>query len=84
MKRTMTAISALAALGLAGAAFAGESTGTVQAVDSPSRTIVLDDGNNYVVADGIQIEVLQPGVEVKVVFEEQGGQKVITEIQPAS
>ena len=53
-------------------------------MDPQSRTIILDDGNTYTVSQGVALESLRPGSEVTVSFEEQGGQKVVTEIEPAN
>lgn len=83
MKRILGAISALAMLGLISVAQAAESSGKIQAVDPPTRTVALDDGNTYLVHPAVPIEQLKQGEAVKVAYEEQGGQKIIIEVQPA-
>jgi hypothetical protein len=84
MKKSLVAIAALFALGLAGTANADEVSGTLEAMDIGSRTIVLDDGNAYTVSESVAIESLEPGTEVTVSYEERGGQKIATEVIPAN
>jgi hypothetical protein len=82
MKKSLVTIAAIATLGFAGVASADEASGKIEAMDVQSRTILLDDGNAYIVGEGVAIESLQPGAEVTVSFEEQGGQKVASEVTP--
>jgi Cu/Ag efflux protein CusF len=76
-------LSALAFLLSIGVAAADEAKGTVISVNEQSRTIVLDDGAMYTLGEGISSQTLQPGDEVLVSFEEQAGQKVVTEVKKA-
>ena len=51
MKKLMTAAAAAAILAASSfAAFAAEATGSITSIDVAAGTIVLDDGNTYVVA----------------------------------
>ena len=84
MKRIIAVLTTVGFLGLAGAAGAEEINGKVQAIDPQSRTILLDDGSVYTVQDGVAFEDLQPGTEVMVSYEEQDGQKTVTDIQPSN
>ena len=84
MKKLLATMSTIAVLSLSGAALAEESSGKIEAMDPQSRTIILDDGNTYTVSQDVALESLRPGSEVTVSFEEQGGQKVVTEIEPAN
>lgn len=84
MKRFLATVSTVALIGLSGAALAEESSGKIEAMDPQSRTIILDDGNTYMVSEGVALEALRPGSEVTVSFEERGGQKVVTEITPSN
>lgn len=68
MKNVLATIATLAAL--TGAAFAGEATGTVQSVDPATRTITLEDGSNYVAAEGVAIEDLAAGDQVVITFDD--------------
>jgi hypothetical protein len=82
MRKSFVTIAAIATLGFAGVASADEASGKIEAMDVQSRTILLDDGNAYIVGEGVAIESLEPGAEVTVSFEEEGGQKVASEVTP--
>jgi Cu/Ag efflux protein CusF len=82
MRKVLGVVTAIAMLGLAGAASADEASGKIQSVDPGSRTITLDDGNAYIVSEGVAIDSLQPGSEVTVSFEEQNGQRVASGVTP--
>ena len=84
MKGCLAAITAVALLGLSAAVSAEEASGRIEAMDLQTRTILLDDGNAYVLGEGVAVEALQPGREVTVTFEEQGGQKVVSEVTPGN
>ena len=81
MKRYLAALSAFAFLAGAGIAVAEEATGKIQAVDETTRTITLEDGTTYTVAEGVSLEGLESGKEVTVSFDEEGGQNVAKEIK---
>ena len=51
-------------------AFAGQMEGKVQAVDESTRTILLEDGSTYVVAEGIPIVELAAGDAVMVTYDD--------------
>ena len=81
MKKLLGVATAVAFLTLSGGAFAEEASGMIKSLDPETRTVVLDDGSTYTVAEGVTIENLTPGSEVKVSYEEMDGQKVIKDIQ---
>jgi hypothetical protein len=68
-------------LGLSAAAWAGDATGKIQAVDATERTIVLEDGTKLWIAEGLPIENLKEGAKVKASFEERDGKNVVTSIE---
>ena len=55
MKKTLVAISVAAFLGTAGAALAEEAKGKIQAVDPAAKTITLEDGTTYTLAEGVMV-----------------------------
>ena len=79
MKTILT--SAAAALAMITAAFAAEATGVVASVDPDARTIVLESGETFTVAEEVPLEAIAPGVQVLVAYDE--GTTVATEIAPA-
>jgi len=62
-------------------AWAAETEGKIQTVDTSDRTLVLDNGMRVTVADGVAIEGLREGNEVKVTFEERDGKNVATLVE---
>ena len=83
MKNLLAVLTAVLFLGAAGIALADEAKGKVQTVDPATRTIQLDDGTMYTVAEGVALDTLKPGTEVTVSFEEKNGQKTATDVKPA-
>lgn len=66
------------------AAFAAEATGVITSVDPVAGTIMLDNGNTYVLPPEIDIAMLAAGAQVTVTYEEVGGQLAITAVETAS
>ena len=62
-------------------AWAAEMEGKIQTFDASDRTMVLDNGMRVIVADGVAIEGLREGSEVKVTFEERDGRNVATVVE---
>ena len=65
LKFFVTTVSTLA---MAGAAFAGEIEGVVSNYDPTTRMIVLESGEAYRVADGVELDGLQPGGKVVITY----------------
>jgi Cu/Ag efflux protein CusF len=82
MKKLIGAVSALALMSAAGMALANEATGKIQSVDEEQMTLILDSGETFTFAEGLSIEGLEEGTEVKVAYEEQDGQLKATAIEP--
>lgn len=66
------------------AALAAEATGTIVSVDPMAGTIMLDDGNTYVLPPEIDIAALAAGSQVTVTYEDIGGELSVTAIYSAS
>lgn len=62
-------------------AMAGEVQGTVAQVDPDARTIVLETGEAFTLADTVAVEELAPGAPVIVTFTD--GTTEATEVVPA-
>jgi hypothetical protein len=81
MLKVLGHVTAFALLLSVGAAAAAEATGKIQSIDMTTRALVLEDGTTLSVAEGIEIDTLQPGDEVKVVYEEGAdGENVATDL----
>ena len=83
MKRLLAAVSVAALFAAASPAFAEEARGTVKSVDAAERTLILEDGTEFMLSEGINIDSLMEGDEVSVSYEESDGQKTATEVKPA-
>ena len=78
MRKLLATLAASAAM--IGFAYAGEAEGTVASVDPESGTITLETGESFVVQEGVNIEGLMPGAEVRVVYDDATMEA--TDVQP--
>jgi ABC-type phosphate transport system substrate-binding protein len=81
LKASMLALVAVLALGtMAGAA---EMSGKVQAVDPGGKSITLDNGATLMIPASAKVDkkALTPGTDVKVSYDEKGGQKMVNSLQ---
>jgi len=85
---TMVMVAAVAALAFAPVAFATDVQGKVKAVDASGRMVTLEDGIQLMIPTNVKVDrqALQPGAEVKVSYETQGSQHIVTfiEVRPAT
>jgi 3-mercaptopyruvate sulfurtransferase SseA len=80
--RTIVAITLALMLGFSvAAAWAGDVAGKIQAVDPGERVIVLQDGTKLWIAEGLPIDSLKEGANVKASFEERDGKNLVTSIE---
>ncbi len=85
MKKLATIAGAAAFLaGSSFAALAAEATGVITSVDPAAGTIMLDNGNTYVLPPEIDIAMLAAGSQVTVTYEEVGGQLAVIAVETAS
>lgn len=63
-------ITTVSLLGLAGAAHAAEVEGVVTNYDPATKMIVLESGETFSVADGVQLDNLQPGGKVVITYDD--------------
>lgn len=74
---SLIVVLALWALG----AWAAEMEGKIQSIDTYERTIVLDNGTKLAAAEGLSLDMLKEGSDVKVSYEERDGKNVATNIE---
>jgi hypothetical protein len=80
--RRIAGAAALVGLLLVGAsAWAGDLEGKVQMIVIAERMVVLDDGKQVWIAEGLSMEELKEGAQVKVVYEERDGKLVATSVE---
>ena len=68
MKKFVCLLIATAAM--VATAYAGEASGAVKSFDAASKTITLEDGAAYVLADGVAADGIVAGAKVKVTFDD--------------
>lgn len=68
MKKILATL--VASVAFAAAAFAGEAEGVVKAWDEATKTITLEDGQAFTVAEGVALEGVVAGAKVKVTFDD--------------
>jgi Cu/Ag efflux protein CusF len=78
--KKVAALALALVLGLSMAAWAGEVSGKIQAVDSAERVLTLEDGTKLWLAEGISLDNLKEGAKVKASYEERDGKNVVTSI----
>ncbi|HEV8639910.1 MAG TPA: DUF1344 domain-containing protein [Methylomirabilota bacterium] len=80
LKSLGIALIIMLALSFAGA-WAGEIEGKIQTLDTSDRTIVLDNGTTLSVAEGVSMDMLKQGADVKVSYEERDGKNIATSVE---
>lgn len=68
MKKILATL--VASVAFAAAAFAGEVEGVVKAFDEATKTVTLEDGQAFTLADGVAAEGIVAGAKVKVTFDD--------------
>ncbi len=82
MNKFLSAVAVSALLFATGVASADETSGKIQQVNEEARSMTLDNGQSFGLAEGVEIEGLQPGTEVKVSFEQNdSGQNIATAVE---
>lgn len=76
MKKILATVIASAAM--LAAAVAAEMEGVVKAVDAAAKKVVLEDGSELAVADGVVLDGIEAGAKVKITVDDAS--KAITAI----
>jgi hypothetical protein len=63
-------ITTVSVLSFAGAAYAAEVEGVVTNYDPATKMIVLESGEAFTLADGVQLDNLQPGGKVVITYDD--------------
>jgi hypothetical protein len=80
MRRTIGAV-VLAGLLVTGVASAADLEGKIQVVKPDERVVILEDGKQIWIAEGLSMEELTEGTIVKVAYEERDGKVVAVNIE---
>ena len=68
MKKFVATLAASAAM--IGFAYAGEAEGTVASVDAESSTVTLESGESFVAQEGVDIDTVAPGSQVRITYDD--------------
>jgi len=68
MKKFVATLAASAAM--IGFAYAGEAQGTVASVDVETSTIMLETGETFVAQEGVDVDGLAPGTQVRITYDD--------------
>lgn len=80
MRRTIGAV-VLAGVLFTGVAWAADLEGKIQVVKLDERVVILEDGKQVWIAEGLSMEELKEGTLVKVAYEERDGKVVAVRIE---
>ena len=81
MFRHVTIVAMVLAVALVLPVWAGEMEGKIQSIDAGERTVTLDNGTKVWLSDGVAIDSVKEGAEVKVSYEEKDGKPVATSVE---
>jgi uncharacterized protein DUF1344 len=84
MRKTMGIVLALLLLVSVGAWAGDMIEGKIQSVDTADRVFVLEDGTKVWVAEGLPMDQLKEGAQVKASYEVRDGKNVATDIEVAN
>ncbi len=68
-------------LAVSGAAWAADVQGKIKSIDVTEKSFMLEDGTKIWVAEGVSIDSLKEGAEVKASYEEKDGKNVATSVE---
>lgn len=81
MRKILASVAALtAAVAFTVPAFAQEVMGVIKTYRPADRVIILEDGTQYMIQEGVTVQQYQPGAKVRFVVTEKGGTRYITKI----
>lgn len=83
MRKLVTALSGLALLLAVGIASAEDAKGIVKEINITEAWVLLEDGTQFVLAEGVTMEELKAGDEVTVSYEMKEGKKIATAVSKA-
>ena len=84
MRMIFGALVAASLIGVAGAAYAADATGTIKSLDAAKNMVTLDNGATYDVAKGVSLSGFKVGEKVKVTYTQSGKMMDASAITPAA
>ena len=81
MRKILASVAVLtAAVAFSVPAYAQEVMGVIKTYRPADRVIILEDGTQYLIQEGVTVQQYQPGAKVRFVVTETGGKRYITKI----
>lgn len=80
MRIVAVACALLAFSALSGPASAADRLGVMKSFHGAQRILVLDDGSQYHVPEGVAVPLFRSGDKVRISAEERDGRKVVTRL----
>ena len=92
MRKVLTALAPLAALGATSALAASminsqmmnKTTGTIQSIDRSTDQITLDNGSTYTVVKDVSLAGLKKGEKVIITYSQSGKTRTASRVKPAA
>jgi hypothetical protein len=81
MRRATGAMVLVGCLLVGGGAWAADLEGKIQTIVIADRMVVLEDGKQVWIAEGVSMEELKEGAQVKVAYEERDGKIVAVAVE---
>jgi len=79
-KIVVTAAALAAAIAFTAPAFAQEVMGVIKTYRPADRVIILDNGTQYYISEGVTVKQYEPGARVKFFIEERDGRRYIMRV----
>lgn len=80
MLKTMLSVLALV-LAVSGAAWAADVEGKIRSVDTTEKSFILEDGTKVWVGEGVSMDKLKEGAEVKASYDMKDGKNMATSVE---
>jgi outer membrane lipoprotein-sorting protein len=74
-------LALLFVFGVAGAGSDHQISGKIQKIETADRMVVLEDGTQLWLAEGVSVYDLKEGSSVKCAYEHRDGKKVVTSVE---
>ena len=79
LKILVTVLALMVAV--SGVAWAGDAQGKIKSVDMSEKSFTLEDGTKVWVSDGMPMDKLKEGADVKASYDQKDGKNVATSIE---
>jgi Cu/Ag efflux protein CusF len=75
------AVAVTLLLAMSGGAWAADVSGKIKSVDTSEKSFTLEDGTKVWVSEGVEIDKLKEGADVKASYDEKDGKNMATSVE---